>query len=198
MFGLLHGLYLYWFSKKEHYVLILGPDNAGKTTLLERLKVIYGDKKEALPPDRIAPTVGLNIGRLDTGREKLVFWDLGGQSGLRSIWEKYYAEAHAIIYVVDSAESEERLRETKEVFETVMLSKLIKPKVPVLVFLNKQDLLEAQNVKQMAELFDLSRTATSHPCIIQPICALNGDGIEEGVRWLIDCVRTAVEEEATA
>jgi GTPase SAR1 family protein len=33
----------------------------------------------------------------------LIFWDLGGQAGLRSIWDKYYTESHAILYVVDSS-----------------------------------------------------------------------------------------------
>lgn len=34
----------------------------------------------------------------------LIFWDLGGQAGLRSIWDKYYAESHALVFVVDSGE----------------------------------------------------------------------------------------------
>ncbi len=36
---------------------------------------------------------------------KLLLWDLGGQSGLRVIWERYYAEAHALIYMIDAADS---------------------------------------------------------------------------------------------
>jgi len=83
-------------------VLILGVHKAGKTTLLEKLKSIYL-KGEGLPHDRIVPTVGLNIGRIEDANVKLVFWDLGGQPGLRTIWEKYYEEAHAVIYVIDSS-----------------------------------------------------------------------------------------------
>ncbi len=33
----------------------------------------------------------------------LIFWDLGGQAGLRSIWDKYYAETNALIYLIDSS-----------------------------------------------------------------------------------------------
>jgi hypothetical protein len=47
-------------------------------TFLEKLKSIY-QKVEGLPHDRIVPTVGLNIGRIEDTNVKLVFWDLGGQ-----------------------------------------------------------------------------------------------------------------------
>jgi hypothetical protein len=38
-------------------------DKAGKTTLLERLKTMYGDLP-GTDPDKILPTVGLNVGRM--------------------------------------------------------------------------------------------------------------------------------------
>ena len=40
-----------------------GVDKAGKTTLLERLKSMYGTTP-GTPPERILPTVGLNVGRM--------------------------------------------------------------------------------------------------------------------------------------
>lgn len=30
------------------------------------------------------------------------FWDLGGGGDLPKLWKKYYAEAHAVVFVVDS------------------------------------------------------------------------------------------------
>ena len=44
------------------------------------------------------------MGRLEALKSSLMFWDLGGQTGLRSIWDKYYADSHAILYVVDASD----------------------------------------------------------------------------------------------
>ncbi|CAA0832819.1 GTP-binding protein 1 [Striga hermonthica] len=82
MFSLFYGLWKYMLSKVEFHVLILGIDKAGKTTLLEKLKSQYSNV-EGLPPDKIVPTVGLNIGRVEVSNTKLIFWDLGGQKVLR-------------------------------------------------------------------------------------------------------------------
>ena len=56
-------------------------------SVLERLKAIFTGV-DPLPPGKIPPTVGLNIGRMRVNRKQLVFWDLGGSSALRSLWEK--------------------------------------------------------------------------------------------------------------
>ena len=48
MFSLLYGLWEYVFRKEELRILILGLDKAGKTTVLEKLKVddasLYGSR----------------------------------------------------------------------------------------------------------------------------------------------------------
>jgi hypothetical protein len=65
-------------------------------TFLEKLKSIYL-KGEGLPHDRIVPTVGLNIGRIEDANVKLVFWDLGGQVwspcsfGLSATSQQYFS-----------------------------------------------------------------------------------------------------------
>ena len=70
---------------------------------LKQLKTAHAETP-GLPNHQIVPTVGLNIARLDAPSGcRLVVWDLGGRVGLRSIWERYYEEAHAVIFCVDLA-----------------------------------------------------------------------------------------------
>lgn len=80
MFSLLYGFWEYMFRKEEYRVLILGIDKAGKTTLLEQIKSVY-TSLPGLDPEKILPTVGLNVGRVDAYKCQLIFWDLGGQPG---------------------------------------------------------------------------------------------------------------------
>ncbi|XP_016402079.1 ADP-ribosylation factor-related protein 1-like [Sinocyclocheilus rhinocerous] len=48
MYTLLSGLYKYMFQKDEYCVLILGLDNAGKTTFLEQTKTKFIHKQSCL------------------------------------------------------------------------------------------------------------------------------------------------------
>nr|KAF6421685.1 ADP ribosylation factor related protein 1 [Rousettus aegyptiacus] len=88
MYTLLSGLYKYMFRKDEYCVLILGLDNAGKTTFLEQSKTRFNKNYKAMSFSKITTTVGLNIGTVDVGQARLMFWDLGGQEELQSLWDK--------------------------------------------------------------------------------------------------------------
>nr|XP_008994524.1 ADP-ribosylation factor-related protein 1 isoform X3 [Callithrix jacchus] len=137
MYTLLSGLYKYMFQKDEYCILILGLDNAGKTTFLEQSKTRFNKNYKGMSLSKITTTVGLNIGTVDVGKARLMFWDLGGQEELQSLWDKYYAECHGVIYVIDSTD-EERLAESKQAFEKVVTSEALCG-VPILVLANKQD-----------------------------------------------------------
>ncbi|XP_063028498.1 ADP-ribosylation factor-related protein 1 isoform X2 [Melospiza melodia melodia] len=137
MYTLLSGLYKYMFQRDEYCVLILGLDNAGKTTFLEQTKTRFNKNYKGMSLSKITTTVGLNIGTIDVGKTRLMFWDLGGQEELQSLWDKYYAESHGVIYVIDSTD-EERLSESKRAFEKMITSEALEG-VPILVLANKQD-----------------------------------------------------------
>lgn len=90
-------------------------------TYLEAAKTRLSKNYKGMNPKHITTTVGLNIGQIDISGIRLSFWDLGGQQELQSLWDKYYQESHAIIYVVDSHDRE-RMEESKAVFgEWLML-----------------------------------------------------------------------------
>ncbi|KAI3899431.1 hypothetical protein MKW92_010129 [Papaver armeniacum] len=191
MFSLFYGLWKYVFSKTEFHVLILGIDKAGKTTLLEKLKSLYSNV-EGLPPDRIVPTVGLNIGRVEASNTKLVFWDLGGQSGLRPIWEKYFEEAHAVIYVIDAA-SPSRFEDSKSALEKLLRHEDLQG-APLLIVANKQDLAGAVSVDELSRYLDL-KELDERQHMFEAVCAHDGTGVKEGIDWLVEVMQRSKRTE---
>ncbi|KAG6574170.1 ADP-ribosylation factor-related protein 1 [Cucurbita pepo subsp. pepo] len=191
MFSLFYGLWKYIFSKTEFHVLILGIDKAGKTTLLEKLKSLYSNL-EGLSPDRIVPTVGLNIGRLEVLNAKLVFWDLGGQPGLRSIWEKYYEEAHAVIYVIDAA-CPSKFEDSKSALEKVLRHEDLQG-APLLVLANKQDLSEAVSAEELSRYLDLKKL-DERVYMFEAVSGYDGMGIKDSVEWLVDIMERSKRTE---
>lgn len=87
----------------EYSILVLGLDNAGKTTLLSSIKSLY---LPSAPPtaQKTVPTVGQNVSIIDLGDLYLKIWDVGGQHSLRRLWQSYYESCHAIVFVVDSSD----------------------------------------------------------------------------------------------
>lgn len=140
MFSLMSGIVKWFFTKPALRILVLGIDNAGKTTTLEWIKSSQGQK--TLTADQIVPTVGLNLARVDTSGSVVYFWDLGGQKSLRTLWNRFYEECHAVLYVIDISDTPDRLDETIQVLKQILssLDHLEKP-LPVVLLLNKVDLV---------------------------------------------------------
>ena len=120
-------------TEKEARILVLGLDNAGKTTILKKLS---GEEIK-----HIMPTQGFNVKSIIQEGFKLNVWDIGGQKTIREYWSNYFENANALIFVVDSSDRR-RLQETcDELCHLVIDEKLAG--IPLLVFANKQDLLQA-------------------------------------------------------
>jgi ADP-ribosylation factor related protein 1 len=184
MFTLLSGLWRYVFQKDEYFVLILGLDNAGKTTFLEQTKTKFNKDYKAMNPSKITTTVGLNIGKIDIENIRLNFWDLGGQEELQSLWDKYYAESHAVIYVIDSSDHE-RIDESKQAFDQ-MISNDALHGVPLLLLANKQDLKDCLSLSAIKNAFqETGHKLSSRDCKAMAVSALTGEGVDEGIRWLV-------------
>ncbi|KAM4677298.1 ADP-ribosylation factor-like protein 3 [Discoglossus pictus] len=154
-------------------IVLLGLDNAGKTTILTRLAL------EEI--SCITPTQGFNIKSVQAQGLKLTIWDIGGQRAIRSHWKKYLGSTDLLIYVVDSADRK-RFEETgQELAELVEEDSLLG--VPLLVFANKQDLMSAAPAADIATGLNL-HTYRDRIWQIQACSALSGEGIQDGMKWI--------------
>ena len=71
-------------GKKEIKLVLIGLDQAGKTSLLNKL--CHNDAGST------TPTVGFNVDSTNYKNAKISFWDTGGQDKIRDLWKHYYEE----------------------------------------------------------------------------------------------------------
>lgn len=92
MFSLCRNFYKWVKKRREKHItiIVLGLDNAGKTTL------IYGLKSE-LPDSDVIPTMGFSSSKLVSGKYIIQYFDVGGAKNFRGVWKNYYSEVGATI-----------------------------------------------------------------------------------------------------
>lgn len=113
----------------EKRILILGLDNAGKTSILLQFK------ENSFMANSV-PTIGLNIEQVNFREFSLTFWDVGGQA--TKLWKHYFDSVDGLIFVIDSTD---RARIAKAKAELVRVSKdPTLAQVPYLLLFNKIDL----------------------------------------------------------
>merc|ERR1712184_118166 len=130
---------------KEASLLVLGLDNAGKTTILKKLS------NEDI--SQIEPTHGFNIKNLVHDEFKLTLWDVGGQETIREYWSNYFEGRDALVYVIDSAD-EKRVEEASKELTKLLEDENLKD-IPLLVYANKQDLGLALSCEEIMETLKL-------------------------------------------
>ena len=165
------------FQDKEYNILLIGLDGAGKTTILYQLKL-----NENI---NTISTIGFNVETIKFKGLNLKTWDLGGQHKLRQLWNKYYDDAHAIIYVLDAADID-RINETGRELRRLVLENDILKSCIFLILANKQDLPNALKSNEIMEQYS-TFLELKHEKIrwnIQECCATKGEGIEQGLTWL--------------
>ncbi|KAK4533837.1 hypothetical protein CCYA_CCYA19G4719 [Cyanidiococcus yangmingshanensis] len=143
---------------RELRILVLGLDNAGKTTIVRRL---LGDDEAAVR--QTAPTQGFCIRtKVLVSGYRMHFWDIGGQRSLRAYWRNYFERTDALIWVVDATDPQ-RAREEAAAELAALLSEPSLQRVPLLVLANKSDLAAARPPQAIGEALGLSRPVPSSP-----------------------------------
>jgi len=153
-------------------------DNAGKTTILYRLKL--GNVVKTIP------TIGFNVETIQYKNIKLQAWDIGGQTSLRPHWRSYYNDTDAIIYVVDATDRK-RIGIAKQELHTMLEEDELKNTI-LMILANKQDIIEEEkkpmSVNEINERLGLL-TIKDHTWSIFSTSGKTGMGINEAFDWLI-------------
>ena len=104
MGNLLSSVWTRLLGRGDVRILMVGLDNAGKTTILYQLK--FGQVISSVP------TIGFNVETVKYKNISFTVWDIGGQDKIRNLWRVYFPGSQGIIFVIDSSDKE-RLDQAK-------------------------------------------------------------------------------------
>ncbi|KAL3523574.1 hypothetical protein ACH5RR_016408 [Cinchona calisaya] len=161
------------FVKKEICIVMVGLANAGKTTILYKLKL--GEIVTTIP------AIGFIVETVEYKNISFTVWDVGGQDKIRPLWRHYFHNTLGLVFVVDSNDRDHVFEARDELHR--MLNEDELRDVVLLVFANKQDLPNAMNAAEIADKLGLYSLRQRH-WYIQSICGLSGEGLYEGLDWL--------------
>merc|ERR1712170_134513 len=174
------------FSKSEKVgVLVVGLDNSGKSTIINYLKP---DKTKSID---IAPTIGFSVDQFEILGMKVTCFDMSGQGKYRDLWENYYSQVDAIIFVLDASDKL-RLAVAREELN-ILLEKLSKNSETgtlnnnfTLLFLaNKMDLPDSASAVDCADILDLENLLPENvQWCINGTNAITGEGVDNSISWL--------------
>ena len=174
------------FKGKEGTLLLLGLDNAGKTTLLHRLRT--GQIRNYPPTDRPSLTEKFVMAGITFSA-----WDLGGHEAVRHLWSDYYATCKALLFLMDAVDVE-RFEEAG--YELDALLAELDDSLPVAILLNKCDLPEARPSAEICELIQYEDLVAQRggggagggggdaKMRIFRISVLRGEGYQEAFQWI--------------
>lgn len=166
------------FHYDEIKIIVVGLNNAGKTTTL--YKLLLGEVVVT------QPTIGSNVEEISYKNMRFQMWDIGGQESLRASWSTYYMNTTSIIMVVDSTDRE-RITSTKDELQRMLAHEDL-VSVPILILANKQDLKNAMSAAEISQILALNNIK-NRQYHIQACCALTGEGLHEGLDWVVSQIQ---------
>lgn len=85
----------------------------------------------------ITPTVGFQVEEFSKNNINFTVYDMSGQGRYRTLWEHYYRDVQAIIFVLDSTDRLRMCVAKEELLQLLSHDEIKSTRVPVLFFANK-------------------------------------------------------------
>ncbi|QLQ78070.1 hypothetical protein HG537_0A03170 [Torulaspora globosa] len=160
---------------KEIRCLILGLDNSGKSTIVNRL----------LPKDQrsseITPTIGFQIHTTHIQDRIVSLWDIGGQTTLRPFWDNYYDKTDVLVWCIDISQPFRFNESVHELFSFLQRDQG-RPghHLKLIVVLNKIDLISGSSIMTRVSSVqnDLSGVAGAGAVFVR-CSGVTGQGMQE-------------------
>ena len=183
-----------------------GLPGSGETSIINKLSELMGQSVGGIAGAEAAPTHLFNVNRLywpgGTGADvKLTIFDFGGrETWRRSLWKSYYDQADALVWVVDSTD-----RKHLETCRDELLGMLdfgVLDGVCLLLYANKLDMehMHPLDVNEIADNLEFNnhqnKILQERLWHIQSCSATTGDGLKDGMTWLVDKVKTPIQRDA--
>lgn len=187
----MHGLVLVLQEHEDEYaILCLGLSRSGKTTLLQHLvgespagatatDPTTGFNMKTIPLSNLYPETGVMAGK------SLSVKEIGGSKAVRPFWSNYFQNKHAIMFVVNSAASDQELQTSKNALIDVLADQRVKDK-PFLIVGTHSDVAGARDAAQLQQFFsDVMRNQcwSARSC-----CSFNEEQVKSVLQVLIDLI----------
>mmetsp|Transcript_26896 Transcript_26896/g.86398 ORF Transcript_26896/g.86398 Transcript_26896/m.86398 type:complete len:218 (+) Transcript_26896:399-1052(+) len=114
-------------------------------------------------------------------------FDMSGAGRYRNLWEHYFKDAQAIIFVVDTSDKI-RMCVAKDELDSMLGNQDLKSGIPILFFANKMDIPTSLSPVDTAQALKLDEIKDK-PWQIVPSNALTGEGLDKGIEWLSDFIK---------
>ncbi|EGC38472.1 hypothetical protein DICPUDRAFT_75970 [Dictyostelium purpureum] len=162
------------FDKHDVKFLMVGPKGAGKTTILQQLKLGEIVTKTPIIETVQSKNINFIVCDIDDDYYKI-------RSSLGQYFLKPSPKIQAFIIVADSSDIG-TLQENRDEFHKILDENDIGD-VPILVLCNKQDLPNAKHTSVVNDTLHIN-SIYNRKWHTEQTCATSGEGLYEGFKWL--------------
>jgi len=137
-------------------VIISGLDNAGKTSILTALDKKYDFQKDIIS---LTPTIRVEYQATEFLKNRIVFWDMGGQEKYRKLYREkqdlYFADTDLLVYIIDIQDTE-RIETALTYLDAILQNfEINKMDVPLIISFHKFDPEFSRNEGMIEEIESL-------------------------------------------